>query len=92
MKLTNKERKLVKEYAKKLVGKRLNENKVLNTIEEVEEFLNDYHQEIMSQISGHSDGWNQKMTALHKILKREKVDFDEDIWNSEEFEDLFSTL
>lgn len=75
-----------------IAKKILKEIKIYNSIDEVEEFLLNYQPEILASITGESDGWNQKIDAIYKILKREKLDFSEDIWNSEEFEELINSL
>jgi hypothetical protein len=46
---------------------------VISTIEEAQEFFDENEKEILYGIEGQSDGWNQKMTVIDKILKRENT-------------------
>ena len=65
---------------------------VISTIEEAQEFFDENEKEILYGVEGQSDGWNQKMTVIDKILKRENKEFDDDLCNSEEFEQAVNSI
>jgi len=69
-----------------------NSIKVLRTYDEVSDFLNDYSAEIRAGVQGESDGWNQKMTAINVILRRENIEIHEDATSSEAFEELINQI
>lgn len=66
--------------------------RIIDDIDEFESFINEYDDEILSQVKGHSDGWNQKMTALNKILNREKVEISDEIREHPKYEDIINNI
>jgi len=63
---------------------------ILKTFEEVESFVNEWETEIITE--GESDGWNQKMDVLNKIMKREKVEFGEGVTDGLAFDLLINNI
>lgn len=47
----------------------LNKPQVITNIDDFKEFIDNHSDEILTNVQGESDGWNQKMVAIDKILK-----------------------
>lgn len=70
----------------------LNISVVINSIDEFRDFIDSYSDEILLNVEGESDGWNQKITAINKILNDNNTEVSDDIWNDDEFEDIINSI
>jgi len=55
-------------------------------------FLDSYSDEILLNVEGESDGWNQKITAINKILNDNNIEVSDDVWNDDELEDIINGI
>jgi hypothetical protein len=72
--------------------KNLNISGVINSIDEFRDFVDSYSNEILLNVQGESDGWNQKITAINKILNDNNIEVSDDIWNDDEFEEIINSI
>jgi len=72
--------------------KNLNISGVINSIDEFREFIDSYSNEILLNVKGESDGWNQKITAINKILNDNNIEVSDDVWNDDELEEIINSI
>lgn len=72
--------------------KNMNISVVINSIDEFRDFIDSYSDEILLNVEGESDGWNQKITAINKILNDNNIEVSDDIWNDDELEDIINSI
>jgi hypothetical protein len=72
--------------------KNLNISDVINSIDEFRDFIDSYSNEILLNVQGESDGWNQKITAINKILNDNNIEVSDDVWNDDEFEEIINGI
>ena len=72
--------------------KNLNISDVINSIDRFRDFINSYSKEILLNVQGESDGWNQKITAINKILNDNNIEVSDDVWNDDEFEEIINGI
>jgi hypothetical protein len=72
--------------------KNLNISGVINSIDEFRDFIDSYSNEILLNVQGESDGWNQKITAINKILNDNNIEVSDDIWNNDELEEIINSI
>jgi predicted metal-binding protein len=70
----------------------LNISDVINSIDEFRDFIDNYSKEILFNVHDESDGWNQKMSAINKILNDNKIEVSDDVWNDDEIEDIINNI
>lgn len=68
------------------------DKRIIDTTEEFKDFCNSYENEIRANVYGESDGWNQKMDAINKIIKKNKITISDKIWDSEEIYDIINNI
>ena len=71
--------------------KNLNISVIIN-IDEFRDFIDSYSDEILLNVEGESDGWNQKITAINKILNDKNIEVSDDVWNDDELEDIINGI
>jgi hypothetical protein len=64
----------------------------INSIDEFKDFINNYSNEILSNIYGESDGWNQKINIINKIINNNNIKISDNIWNDKEFETIINNI
>ena len=67
-------------------------HKFIYTIDDFKSFIEKYSDEILSNVHGESDGWNQKMTIINKLIDNNKLIISDDVWEDEEFEDIINGI
>jgi hypothetical protein len=70
----------------------LNISDVINSVDDFRDFIDAHSNEILSNVYGESDGWNQKMNAINKILNDNNISVSDDVWNDEEIEDIINNI
>lgn len=70
----------------------LNKSVVINSIDEFRDFIDSYSDEILLNVKGESDGWNQKITVINKILNDNNIDISDDVWNDDELEEIINGI
>lgn len=70
----------------------LSKKRIINNIDEFRNFIDDYSNEILSNILGESDGWNQKITQIEKILNDNNIEVSDDVYNDEETEEIINGI
>lgn len=69
-----------------------NKSTKFDNIDEFRDFIDSYSGEILLNVQGESDGWNQKITAIDKILNDNNIEVSDDIWNDDEFEEIINGI
>jgi hypothetical protein len=69
-----------------------NQKHIINNIEEFRDFIDSYSNEILSNVYGESDGWNQKITAINKILDDNNIEISSDIYDDEEYDEIINSI
>lgn len=64
----------------------------IDSIDKFREFVDDYSSEILEYIHGESDGWNQKMSAINKILDDKNIEVSDDVWDDEQIEEIINNI
>jgi hypothetical protein len=72
--------------------KNLNISDVINSVDDFRDFIDTYSNEILSNVYGESDGWNQKMDAINKILNDNNINVSDNVWEDEEIEDIINNI
>ena len=65
---------------------------VINSIDEFRDFIDGYSDEILLNVKGESDGWNQKITAINNILNDNNLEVSDDVWNDDELEEIINGI
>lgn len=65
---------------------------VINNIDEFKQFISDYSNEILINVHGMCDGWNQKINYITKILDDNKIKVADIVYDHEEFEEIINNI
>jgi len=72
-----------------------NFNEEIQTIDNIDDFrafIGNYEREILSGVQGVSDGWNQKITAINKIIDENHIEISDDVYDDEEYEEIINNI
>lgn len=67
-------------------------SKSIDDIDEFRDFINDYSEEILDNLQGESDGWNQKITIINRILQENNIEISDTVYDNEEYEEIINSI
>lgn len=65
---------------------------IIDTIEDFQYFIDLHSHEILSSVKGCSDGWNQKVTAINKILSECNIEVSDNVYCAEEYDTIINNI